>query len=128
MSIIEGKKILIVDDDLGCREAITHIVRAEGASAITADSGESALHVLREKEVDLITTGIYMPGMNGLDLCKEIKKRGITTPIVVISGGGTLRDANELMKLGILNFMGKPFNVNDIISGLEKALMDKTQK
>jgi CheY-like chemotaxis protein len=86
MSIIEGKKILIVDDKLGPRESIHMILKGQGAITLKVENGEQALDILKNNEFDLITTCLHMPGMQVIDLCKEIRKWGITTPLVVISG------------------------------------------
>ena len=64
-----------------------------------------------------------MPGMNGIDLCLEIKDRGITTPIIIITGFNSNLTDNILYKTGAADYITKPFNENDLIVRVEKALL-----
>ena len=125
MSILEGKKILVVDDELGPRESIHMVLRRLGAFVIKAENGEDALTILKHNSFDLITTCLRMPGINGVDLCMEIKDKGITTPIMIItgySGDSTIAD-RVLNKTGAIDYMSKPINVHDLIIRIEKALL-----
>jgi DNA-binding response OmpR family regulator len=123
MSILQGKKILVVDDELGPRESIHMVLRGLGAFVIKAESGEDALTILKHNKFDLITTCLRMDGMNGLDLCREIKERGITTPIMIISGQGSDFAFKALIITGAIDYISKPVNINDLIIRMEKVLL-----
>jgi DNA-binding response OmpR family regulator len=120
MSILQGKKILVVDDELGPRETIHMVLKGEGAFVIKAENGEDALTILKHNSFDLITTCLRMPGVNGIDLCTEIKDRGITTPIMIITGFGSNLTHNILRKTGAVDYISKPINIYDLIVRIEK--------
>ena len=123
MSILQGKKILVVDDELGPRESIHIILRKQGAFVIKVENGEDALAILKHNSFDLITTCLQMSGMNGVDLCMEIKDRGITTPIMIITGFNSNLTHNILRETGAVDYIAKPFNENYLIVRMEKALL-----
>ena len=123
MSILQGKKILIVDNAFGFRESTGIILKKNGAFIITAEDAEDALVILKNNSFDLTTTDLRMPGMNGIDLCLEIKDRGITTPIIIISGFNSNLTDNILYKTGAADYITKPFNENDLIVRVERALL-----
>jgi len=122
--ISTNTNILVVDDELGPRESMRMILKPY-YNVITADSGETALNVLREKPIDIMTLDLKMPGLNGLDVLREIRKSSPDTEIIVVTGYGTLKDAKEAMKYGVANFVEKPFNVADITSAVEQSLDKK---
>ena len=125
MSILQGKKILVVDDAFGQRESIHMLLRRLGAFVIKAENGEDALTILKLNSFDLITTCLHMPVKNGFDLCMEIKDRGITTPIMIITNfSGDIGYADRILKrTGAVDYIKKPFNVYDLIIRIEKALL-----
>jgi DNA-binding NtrC family response regulator len=114
------KNILIVDDELGPRESIRMIVKGYGATAVTANDVYEALKFLDAHSFDLITTCLRMPGLSGIDFIKEIKARGLSTPIIVITGFGALGEIAA--KLGVFDYITKPFKVDNIKSAFNKAL------
>ena len=118
------KKILIVDDELGPRESIRMIVKGYGATAVTANDTCEALQILDAHSIDLITTDLRRPDSDGIDFIKEIRGRGLSTPIIVISAfyGPDENNINAATKLGVFDYITKPFNVADIISSFKKAL------
>jgi CheY-like chemotaxis protein len=124
MTIIQGKKILIVDDDLGCRESIRLSLESKGAITQQAESGDDAFVILKNNSFDLITTGIRMPGMTGIELIKNIRVRDIRTPIIVITGSTTLGVVTRCAKFGVKDYVARPFEVDDLINTAEKALED----
>lgn len=116
--------ILVVDDEFGPRESLRMILKPY-YNVITADSGEAALNVVREKPIDIVTLDLKMPGLSGLDVLKEIRKFNPDAEIIIVTGYGTLHTANEAMKYGVANFVTKPFDVSDIISAVEKSMEKK---
>ena len=119
MSIIRGKKILVVDGDIGPRESIRMILETYGAIVRTADDGNEALKLLEANSFDLITTSLRVDGMNGIELCKEIHARRITTPVVVIT---LYRWFKEGDIEGVVDCIVKPFDLEDVRSRIEKVL------
>jgi CheY-like chemotaxis protein len=120
MSIINGKRILVVEDETGPRESIRMIFETYGAIVRTAEDGYGALKILETNSFDLITTCLHMEGLRGRDLCKEIHARGITTPIVIISAL-IFSWVNYVIE-GVVAVIAKPFDLHDLRRHIEKAL------
>lgn len=116
--------ILVVDDELGPRESMRMILKPY-YNVITADSGETALNVVKKKPIDIITLDLKMPGLSGLEVLREVRNLSPETEIIIVTGFGTLQTATEAMKYGVANFVTKPFDVSDIISAVEKSIEKK---
>ena len=81
------------------------------------------MQFLGHNSFDLITTGLRMQGMNGIDLCVEIKDRGITTPVIIITRFDSNITHNILKKTGAVDYILMPFETDDLIIRVEKALL-----
>ena len=113
--------ILVVDDDLGPRESMRMILK-NTHTVYTADNGESALRVIEEKPIDLVTLDLKMPGMQGMDVLKEIKRINNNVEVIIVTGYGTLNTATEAMKHGVNSYITKPYNIDEITSLIDKAI------
>lgn len=118
-------RVLIADDDRETRETIADLLSEEGYRVQTTDCGASALELMEQTRFDLVISDLLMPGMNGIELTKTIRSRGIDIPIIVVTGFGTIEYAVESMKAGAFDFITKPFNVGHITFVVEKALETK---
>ncbi|WP_026958004.1 sigma-54-dependent transcriptional regulator [Aliagarivorans taiwanensis] len=101
--------ILIVEDDAGLREALVDTLMLSGYSVVEADCAEQALIRLNESEVDLVISDIQMPGMDGLNLLKNIKKRWSTVPVLLMTAYAKIDDAVNAMRDGAVDYIAKPF-------------------
>jgi len=102
-------KILVVEDDAGLREALVDTILLAGYHCVEADSGESALLLLKNQQVDLIVSDVQMGGMSGLSLLKSIKSNNPKMPVLIMTAYGTIDDAVQAIKDGACNYMAKPF-------------------
>ncbi|XQW85838.1 sigma-54-dependent transcriptional regulator [Thalassotalea piscium] len=102
-------KILVVEDDAGLREALVDTLTIAGYSCIEAESGEAALLLLKNHQVDLVVSDVQMGGMSGLSLLKSIKNANAQLPVLIMTAYGTINDAVEAMRHGACNYMAKPF-------------------
>jgi DNA-binding NtrC family response regulator len=117
-----GKKtILIVDDEIGPRESLRMILKPLYA-VYTASDGKQAIRAVSEKEFDVVTLDLNMPGLSGIEVLREIKKLRPEMEIIVVTGYGSLENASEAIRLGAGNLISKPFNVSEIISVVAKAI------
>jgi putative two-component system response regulator len=116
----EAGSILIVDDELGPRESLRMILKPI-YDVHTASNGQEALKFLQKEEIDLVTLDLKMPGLSGLETLKEIKKFKPEVEIIIITGYGTLTNAQEAIRYGAGDFISKPFNVADIIAIISKS-------
>jgi DNA-binding NtrC family response regulator len=112
--------ILVVDDEAGPRESLRMILKPR-YEVHTASNGQEALRLIQDEEFDVVTLDLNMPGLSGIDVLKEIKKVKPNTEIIVITGYGTLANAQEAIRFGAGDFISKPFNVAEIISIVAKS-------
>lgn len=108
-------QILLIDDERAIRRALKEILEFENCQVEEAESGIQALQQLGQKSFDLIFSDIKMPQMDGIELLEQIKKMGIETPVVMISGHGTVETAVGAIKLGAFDFIEKPLDLNRIL-------------
>jgi len=112
--------ILIVDDEAGPRESLRMILKPI-YQIYTAANGKEALALIQKENIDLVTLDLNMPGLSGIDVLKEIKKIRSDVEVIIITGYGTLKNAQEVIRYGAGDFISKPFNVADIISIISKS-------
>ena len=112
--------ILIVDDEVGPRESLRMILKPI-YEIYTATNGDEALQVIQNENIDLVTLDLRMPGLSGIDVLREIKKIRADVEVIVITGYGTLTNAQEAIRYGAGDFISKPFNVADIIAIIGKS-------
>ena len=87
----------------------------------TASDGQEALQLIQSKDIDVVTLDLNMPGLSGIDVLKEIRNLRPNTEVIVITGYGTLNNAQEAIRFGAGDFISKPFNVADVISIVAKS-------
>ena len=112
--------ILVVDDEAGPRESLRMILKPM-YDVHTVENGQEAINFISQNKVDLVTLDLKMPGLSGIDVLKEIKKLQPDIEVMVVTGYGTLTNAQEAILYGVGDFISKPFNVPDIISMVSKA-------
>jgi len=103
-----NKQILIVDDEPNVRLGYRITLETEGWDSCEAGSGAEALAALTAKHFDLAILDLRMPGMDGLELLDEMRKRHLNTPVVIITAYGDVPNAVQAMKLGAIDFLEKP--------------------
>lgn len=81
-------RILVVDDEEGSRSVIEEFLRSKGYEVETFESGPPALAALEKSPFDLLVLDIYLPGMDGIEILREVRKRHPKLPVIAISGGG----------------------------------------
>ena len=119
------KRILIVDDEAGVRLALSEALGRCGYSVGTVQDGNEALQVLNQRSYDLVISDINMPGMDGMSLLRELKKKRSGLPVIIITAFATIDRAVEAMKLGAMDFIQKPFSVEDI-AGVVQNVFGRT--
>ncbi|HKE10766.1 MAG TPA: response regulator, partial [Myxococcota bacterium] len=121
-------RVLVIDDDPGVRDYLEALVSRQGYQVFAADGGEEALRGLDESRPDLITLDVVLPGMDGLETLRELKKRLPEVPVVMLSGHGQARTIVEAMRLGASDFLRKPFEVEELELAFQKALEKRALK
>lgn len=119
--------ILVVDDETGPRESLKMILAPEH-KVVTANNGKEALTTFDASVPDMVITDIRMPIMTGVDLMKAVKERSPETPVVIITGYGTLQTAQEAVRTGVFDYISKPYDVEVIRNVVKDALRELREK
>ncbi len=107
--------ILVVDDEKNIRRTLSNILEDEHYQVITAESGEIALNILSNEIIDLMLLDVKLPGMDGIEVLKKIKKNYPNLDVIMISGHSTIKIAVQAVKIGAYDFLEKPLSLPKII-------------
>jgi len=123
MSKQRKEKILIVDDEENIRKSLRMIFEYDGYAILEAADGEEALKAIDETVgLDLVLLDIKLPGLDGLEVLAELKKRPYSPEVIMISGHGTVHTAVEATKLGAFDFFEKPLHRERVLLSVRNAL------
>ncbi len=114
-------RILICDDEIGPRESLRMILK-DKYELVFAEDGQQAVDLLAEEKVDLILIDINMPRLSGIEALQRIKEIDNEVEVLVITGFGSLDTAIQAMKHGAYDYITKPFDMNAILSLVEKGM------
>src|SRR3989475_12886972 len=115
-------RILLVEDEAGLRITLTDRLASEGYVVETAADGEAGLARATSGGYDLIVLDVMLPRMNGFDVCREVRQRGVTTPILMLTARGQVVDKVVGLKLGADDYLTKPFETIELMARLEALL------
>ncbi len=118
-------KVLVVDDEKSMRDFMEIMLTKEGYEVDKADSGSEAVEKSGENRYDLIIADMMMPGMTGLELLKEVKSRRPEQDFIVMTAFASVDTAIEAMKEGALDYITKPFKVDEIKLVINKSINNK---
>ena len=120
------KKILVVDDDKASCELLSEILAAQGWEILTANSPEKALILSNQTKFDLVISDINLEaGLSGLDLLQRLREK---SPVILVTGFGSLETAIEATREGAWDFISKPFKVDEIVATAKRALEQNHEK
>ena len=115
-------RILIADDDPDIREILKDTLNSLGCGVSTASNGQECLDRLEKEGPELVLLDIEMPDKSGLEVLKDIRRRGIDVTVIMVTAYGTVERAVQAMKEGAFDFITKPFELDHIAIVVEKAL------
>ena len=114
-----GERILVVDDQKSQREIARRLLTRLGYEPLTAASGEEAVAIVRQTEVDLVLLDMIMdPGMNGCDTYRRILEHAPGLKAIITSGYSSAEDINRALELGISQFIRKPYSLQELAQAL----------
>jgi two-component system, NtrC family, response regulator PilR len=114
--------ILIVEDDVSMREFLTDFLTNEGYNVDWSVHGGDAKKKVERKSYDIVITDVVMPEVDGVEVLKYVKDKSPDTSVIVITGHSTIKQAVELVKMGADDYFNKPFDNDDMLLVIEKAL------
>ena len=114
--------ILIVDDEEVLQDILTVLIRKEGHTPLVAGTGEAALTILDREEVDLVLLDLMLPGMHGMEVLREIRRRDPEQVVVMITAFSSIETAIEAMREGAFNYIPKPFKNEEVLLNVRKGL------
>ncbi len=121
-------KVLLVDDEEGFAEMLSLRLKELGEKVVVAHSGQEGLDILAKTSIDVVILDIKMPGMDGIETLREIKKQYPIIEVILLTGHGSTETAVEGMKLGAFDYLMKPAEFGDLAAKLEGARKRKDEQ
>ncbi|MCA1581977.1 MAG: sigma-54 dependent transcriptional regulator [Acidobacteria bacterium] len=122
---MSGPRLLIVDDESSIRDMLAIFFHKRGFEVVTASSFAEGTAGAARSNPDLILSDIKMPDGNGLDLLRKVKAESPKTPVIMITAHTSTSDAIEAMKAGAVDYIAKPFNIEELAMIVDRALGEK---
>lgn len=124
----EKTRILVVEDDLSILTGLSINLRYEGYDVLQAQDGRDGLKKAVDERPDLIVLDIMLPELNGYEVLKELRARGLVTPVVVLSAKGMEHDKIMGLDLGADDYVVKPFGLQELLSRIKAVLRRQQRK
>ena len=121
MNATESSRVLVVDDEPQITRVLRTVLTSQGYQVKTAAEGESALTNFKEWSPELVITDLYMPHMDGVELCRRIRELS-SVPIIVLSVKGEERTKVEALDSGADDYVTKPFGIDELMARVRAAL------
>ena len=127
---MSGSRILVVEDDQTLLEVLRYNLAGEGYDVITAVDGAQALEAVESQRPDLIVLDVMLPSLDGLEVCRILRKKGMTMPILMLTARVDEVDKIAGLELGADDYMTKPFSMRELLARVRAMLrrMDMTQR
>jgi DNA-binding NtrC family response regulator len=125
---MKDAKILLVDDETVFANNMSKLLNRRGYQVTAVNSGDAALQALMNNSFDVMVLDLKMPGMDGIATMHEMRKLGLFTEVLVLTGHGSIDTALEAIQLGAHDYLTKPCEIAELVSKIEAALESKTTK
>jgi DNA-binding response OmpR family regulator len=126
VSTTEKFVIAIVDDDVNVRTSLSLNLELEGYKVVECEDGEKAFEGITKEKPDIILLDLMMPKKGGLEVCRELRKAGIATPVIMLTARDTISDKVLGLDMGADDYVPKPFEMPELIARV-KAQLRRTQ-
>lgn len=120
-------RILVIEDEAGIRTALKDELEFEGFEVDLAPDGPSGLAAILRSVPALVILDLMLPGLNGIDICKEVRARKIRVPIIVLTARGQESDKIRGLQLGADDYVTKPFSLAELVARI-RAVLRRTEK
>ncbi len=115
--------ILVIDDEPAICEVLSGILEDEEYEVVTAGDGIQGLRIMEQEDIDLVILDVWLPGMGGMDVLREIREKNPGIEVIIISGHGSIDMAVRALKLGAFDFLEKPLSLDRVTTLVRNALM-----
>jgi two-component system response regulator HydG len=119
-------RVLFVDDDRAMCEAMSSELEGHGLQVAWRCAADEAFELMSQDEFDVVITDLNMRGMNGIDLCHRVAENRRDVPVIVVTAFGSLETAIATIRAGAFDFITKPFDIEDILVAVERAVRDRS--
>lgn len=119
------RKILLVDDEIVFTKNMSKLLVDRGYRVTAVNSGDAAIKALEEDDFDVVVLDLKMPGMDGITTLREIKKLGLFTETLILTGHGSIDTALEAIKIGAYDYLTKPCEIDELVEKIEGAQLRK---
>src|ERR1044071_2258449 len=117
--------VLIVDDEEGIRRSLTGVLTDEGLSVEAAASGEECLNFFERRVFSCVLLDVWLPGIDGIETLRRLKEAYPDTAVIMISGHGSIESAVRATRLGALDFIEKPLQIDRNVLAVRNALRQR---
>jgi DNA-binding response OmpR family regulator len=118
--------VLVIDDDNNLRDTVGVMLEREGFRPVLAGDGSTGFEQALALQPGLILVDLKMPGLSGVEVCKQLRARGMKTPLIVLSAAGEEMDKVELLDIGADDYVVKPFRVRELLARIRAVLRRAT--
>ncbi len=120
-----GSKVLLVDDEVEFVETLAMRLETRGFRVTLAETGEVAVEKAKEQAFDAILLDLAMPGMDGIETLKRLQELNSDFQVVLLTGRATVKKATEAMRIGALDLLEKPVDIDVLVEKIEEAAAKK---
>lgn len=120
--MVAPRRILVIDDDAAVRRSCKRILNGEGYEVETVATGRDGLDRAVKRDIDLVVTDLRLPDLDGMEVVRTLRTRRPDVVVVIITGYGTVNSAVEAVKLGVSEYVEKPFTPEELSEAVSGAL------
>ncbi len=121
-SPLRARRVLLIEDEPGLVLTLTDRLKSEGHEVAAASDGPAGLERATREPWDVILLDVMLPGASGFDVCRDLRQRGVTTPIIMLTARGQVVDKVLGLKLGADDYLTKPFDMLELTARVEVQL------
>ena len=121
-------KVLLVDDERAFVDTLAQRLKMRDLNVSTVYDGEQALSYVKGIEPDVMVLDLKMPGLHGIEVLREVKRDYPQMQVIILTGHGTDRDAEEAKRLGGFDFMRKPADIDNLVRRIKEAYNEKIER
>jgi len=121
------QKVLVVEDDPAIREGLIVTLESEGYTVVSVDNGNDAVAMVQTESPDLVLLDIMLPGRNGYDVCRDLRREKLDLPVIMLTAKGEEIDKVIGLEIGADDYVSKPFGVRELLARIGAVLRRSTR-